>query len=223
MRCVPLRKAVNDEQGAMMLVNPLSAWALMDLARRGGHRAIAQTAAASALGRMMLRLGQRFGIPMVHIVRRQEQVELLRSLGAEQVLSTHEADFYERLREVCRQLKVTLAFDAVAGEMTERLLQAMPRRARLIIYGALSNAACQINPGHLIFKKQQVSGFWLSDWLPRAGLLRVLYAGWQVQNLLGHELGTEIQARLPLEEATRGLEMYVGGMTKGKVLFVPGM
>ena len=37
--CVPLGKKVEMEHGATMLVNPLTAWALMDEARRGGHRA----------------------------------------------------------------------------------------------------------------------------------------------------------------------------------------
>lgn len=221
LRCIPLRRRVSDEQGAMMLVNPLSAWALIDLARRGKHRAIAQTAAAGALGRMLLRLGQHYRLSMVHIVRRQEQVELLRSLGAKHVLSTHQSDFDEQLQDICRHLGVTLALDAVAGEMTGRLLQAMPRRARVLVYGALSNSACQLHPGRLIFKKQQVSGFWLSDWLPRAGLLKLLHAGWQIQNWLDKELRTEVQARLPIEEARQGLELYVRGMTQGKVLFVP--
>src|SRR5262245_16487689 len=38
--CVPLSKRVEMEHGATMLVNPLSAWALVDEARRGRHRAI---------------------------------------------------------------------------------------------------------------------------------------------------------------------------------------
>lgn len=221
-RCIPLRKNVTDEQGAMMLVNPLSAWAMMALARRGGHRAVAQTAAASALGRMLLRLGQRFAMPMVHIVRRQEQVELLRSLEAEHVLSTQQPDFDDRLTELCHQLRVSLALDAVAGEMTGRLLQAMPPRSQVTVYGALSNAACQVNPARLIFKKQRVNGFWLATWSPQFGILGTLYAVWQVQKLLGNELKTEVQARLPLEEAVQGLEMYVSGMTRGKILFLPG-
>ena len=50
----------------------------------------------------------------------------------------------------------------------------------------------------------------------------MLYAGWQVQKLLGKELQTEVQARFRFEEAIQGLETYVNGMTKGKVLFVPG-
>ena len=87
-RCVPLIDSIDDEAGAMLIVNPLTAWALMDTARRGGHRAFVQTAAASALGRMLLRLSLHFGVEGVHIVRREEQAELLRSLGARHVLNS---------------------------------------------------------------------------------------------------------------------------------------
>lgn len=222
-RCIPLRKHVTNEQGATLIINPLTAWGLVDLARRGGHRAVVQTAAAGALGRMLLRLGQRAGLTMVNIVRRDEQVDLLHSLGATHVLGSHRPDFDEQLRETCRRLGVSLALDAVAGEMTDRLLAALPRRGQVIVYGALSNAACQVNPGRLIFKQQQVRGFWLTTWRPRLGLLGQLYAGWQVQNLLANELSTQVQARLPLSEAARGLEMYVKGMSKGKILLVPSM
>src|SRR5215469_10269267 len=76
--CVPLGDKVEMEHGATMLVNPLTAWALVAEARNGGHRAIVQTAAASALGRMVIRLGQKFRLPVVNVVRRPEQVELLR-------------------------------------------------------------------------------------------------------------------------------------------------
>ena len=77
----------------MMLVNPLTAWALVDVARRGRHRAIVQTAAASALGKMVLRLGRRFSIPVINVVRRSEQVEALHALGAHHVLNSSDEGF----------------------------------------------------------------------------------------------------------------------------------
>src|SRR6476660_6097742 len=72
--CMPLRKNVDLERGAALLINPITAWALMHEARRGRHRAVVQTAAASALGRMIVRLGKRFSIPVIKVVRRAEQV-----------------------------------------------------------------------------------------------------------------------------------------------------
>ena len=43
----------------------------------------------------------------------------------------------------------------------------------------------------------------------------------RVQGFLAGDLKTEIQARLPLEEVTRGLERYAANMTGGKILLIP--
>ncbi len=92
-RCIPLKEHVSLEQGATLIVNPLTALAFFDIARRGGHTAIVNTAAASALGRMVIRLGRRAGVKVINIVRRREQVELLRELGADVVLDNSDAAF----------------------------------------------------------------------------------------------------------------------------------
>lgn len=219
--CMPLLSSVSDEQGAMALVNPLTAWGMMAIARQEKHAAVVQSAAASALGRMVIRLGIHFNLPTINIVRRQRQVALLQSLGARYVLNSNDADFEERLKSLCRQLKATIAFDAVAGEMTGQLLKAMPRRSKLLIYGALSNKACLVDPTDPLFGDKVMTGFWLSSWLPRLNPIERLRVGYTVQTLLGDVLQTEIQARVSLNEAVRGLKMYTQNMTKGKVLIVP--
>jgi len=219
--CVPLRKEVDIEQGAMMLVNPMTAWGLMDEARRGGHRAVVQTAAASALGRMVVRLGQKFSIPVINVVRRPAQVEVLRGIGAEHILNSGDPGFDASLRELCHRLGASIAFDAVAGDMSARILRAQPRGSRLLVYGALSLGAVQSDPGSLIFEGKNVEGFWISGWLGQRKMLSRMRVASQVQKLLGDELKTEIQARIPLAEAARGLAQYAANMTGGKVLLVP--
>jgi NADPH:quinone reductase-like Zn-dependent oxidoreductase len=222
-QCIPLIKEVSIEQGAAMIVNPFSAYALMKNVRYGLDRAVAQTAAASALGQMINRLALSRNIPLVNIVRRAEQVELLRQAGATHVLNSSEPDFDERLKDLCRSLRVTLAFDAVAGELTGQLLRAMPNGARVIVYGALSMGACMIDPRGLIFERKRVEGFWLAEWMRAQNLLSKLVASRRVQKLLASDLQTEIRARLPLEDAARGLHDYAGHMTGGKILLVPAM
>lgn len=219
--CVPIRKHVETEQAATMLVNPLTAWALIHEARRGRHRAVLQTGAASALGRMVLKLGHRFSVPVIHVVRRKEQAGLLLSMGAKHVLDSSDQQFDRALGVLCRRLDATLAFDAVAGDMTGRILRAMPPGSRVLVYGALSLQACQIDPSSLIFEGKHVEGFWLSAWLRRRNLVGQFRLARQVQGLLDGELKTEIQARLPLEEAAQGLALYSNNMTAGKVLLIP--
>jgi NADPH:quinone reductase len=215
-----LRKNVDLEQGAALLVNPITAWALMDEARRGGHRAQEQTAAASALGRMIVRLGKRFSIPIINVVRRAEQAELLRGLGAEYVVNSSEPEFDKRLHELCHQLGASIGFDAVAGEMSAIVLRAQPRGSRLLVYGALSLQASQAEPGSLIFQGKRL-GFWLTAWLRSRTLLGQLRLARQIQELLRSDLKTDFQAKVPLQEAGRALQQYAANMTAGKVLLMP--
>ncbi len=219
--CIPLRKHVSLEQGATLIVNPMTAWALMDIAKRGGHRAVVQSAAASALGRMIFRLGKRFGITVINVVRRQEQVDLLQSLGAPYVLNSSVPDFEEHLRQLSHQLHVSLALEAVSGEIAGYILRALPKGAQMILYGAISEQACQIDPRSLVFDGKRLEGFWLAEWARRKSIIGQIRAAMQVQKLLASDLKTEVRARLPLEDAVKGLQQYTVQMTEGKILLVP--
>jgi NADPH:quinone reductase-like Zn-dependent oxidoreductase len=219
--CLPLRGHINDEQGASFFVNPFTAWALMDLAVKGGHKALAHSAAASSVGRMLLALSLRKKLPMVHIVRSAESEALLRRLGARHVVNSSEAEFEERLRLLFTELGVTLAFDAVAGRMTGQLLHAMPAGSTVVVYGALSEQECRIAPGDLVFARKRVEGFWMWEWAKRGFGRDQLRALVEVPSLVGRELETPIRARLPLESASEAVRIASSDMTAGKVLFVP--
>src|ERR1051326_6186143 len=80
--CVPLRKETDIEQAATLIVNPFTAWALLEAAEELRAKSVVQTAAASALGRMLTRLAISRGVHVVNVVRRKEQVELLQHEGA---------------------------------------------------------------------------------------------------------------------------------------------
>ncbi|MDT5158201.1 MAG: NADPH:quinone reductase [Acidobacteriota bacterium] len=221
-QCIPLRRDTDIEQASMMIVNPFTAWALLGLARDLRAAAVVQTAAASALGRMVNRLAGGRGVQVVNIVRRPEQVALLEAEGAKYVLDSAEADFDERLGELCKRLRASVAFDAVAGEMTGRILSAMPTRSTAIVYGGLSQEPCLLDPRSFIFERKSVRGFWLADWLRSTGALKKFVAARNVERLLKKELRTEIRARLPLDEAIEGVRRYAREMTGGKIIFVPG-
>lgn len=217
---VPIPDGISDDQGAMLLINPLTALALMDQARRAGARAVIQTAAASAVGRMILRLGARWSIPVIQIVRRPEQVTLLRELGAEHVISTAEPEWEAQLQGLAKQLDARFAFDAVAGPVGTAVLRAMPRSGRLTIYGRLEPTGFSPEPAQFLFQGKIVDGFWLSTWLRGnsardwLGELEVLLAGAEP---------TQVSARVGLEGAVRAIDAYQKEMTRGKVLICPGL
>ncbi len=113
--CLELPAGVSAAEGASSFVNPMTALGMVETLRLEGHSALVHTAAASNLGQMLNRLCQEDGIPLVNIVRRPEQAELLRSAGAAYVCDSSTPDFMDRLTDALEATGATLAFDAVGG------------------------------------------------------------------------------------------------------------
>ncbi|NQV15979.1 zinc-binding dehydrogenase [bacterium] len=220
---LPLADSVDLVQGAMSVINPLTAIALISMAKQAGQTAIINTAAASALGQMIDRLGRSEGLRVVNIVRREAQVEILKRVGAQLVLDSSETKFEQNLKEICQQQQIRLAFDAVAGSMTLHLIEALPPKSKVTIYGGLSFEAAQANPGQLIFQEKTVDGFWLTAWLAQKSLIQKMLIWRKAQKMLKNELKTEIRAKYPLEDAKKAVIDYQEHMTGGKVLFVPDL
>lgn len=218
---LPLDESVSLEQGAMSVINPLTAIAMLEIAKEGGHKAIVFTAAASALGQMVNRLARSEGVQVINIVRREAQVELLKKQGAPVVLNSRDADFGQQLRDVCRQHEARLAYDAVAGTLTLQLLEAMPRHSKVTVFGGLSYEPAQANPGHLIFQDKVIDGFWLTSWLARKNSASLQTLWRRAQKLLASELKSEIRRQYPFSETEKAIRAYQRNMTGGKVLLRP--
>ena len=113
--CMPLPGGATAAEGASSFVNPLTALGMVENMRRDGHKALVHTAAASNLGQMLNRICQKDNIALVNIVRKQEQVDLLRSIGAKYVCNASAPDFLESLTEALVETGATIAFDATGG------------------------------------------------------------------------------------------------------------
>eukprot|EP00163_Fabomonas_tropica_P006498 TRINITY_DN16061_c0_g1_i2.p1 TRINITY_DN16061_c0_g1~~TRINITY_DN16061_c0_g1_i2.p1 ORF type:complete len:237 (+),score=84.51 TRINITY_DN16061_c0_g1_i2:722-1432(+) len=224
MSCVPLPDNADLDDASMTLVNPLTALAFLDIIRARKAAAVVHTAAASQLGRMFYRLCAKEKIPVVNIVRRQEQVDLLKEMGSQLVLDSSTDTFDADLAAVCKRVNATLCFDAVAGELSARILHAMPRKSHLAIYGSLSKQhPTNIDVGDFIFQDKTIGGFWLSAELKNRNVFQLLLMGNRATSMISSELKSKVAARLPLEKAASGVASYKANMTAGKVLIVPSL
>jgi len=219
-QCLPLLHSVNNEQGATMLVNPFTAWALIGIAREQGAKAIIQTAAGSALGQMIWKLGKRLGVDVVGIVRRPEQADELRASGM-RVYCSADPDMDKQLARTCRHENITFGVDAVAGETASRVVRALAPGGSLIVYGALSLRSPTIAPGDLIFAGKSIGGFWLSSWFRKRGLAAILFDAPRVQRLIGSDLRTNVRAKYSVDRIAEALTDYSSNMSDGKVLITP--
>ena len=114
-QCMALPAGTAPAEGASCFVNPLTALGMVETMRREGHRALVHTAAASNLGQMLNRICQADGIPLVNVVRGEEQAALLRGLGAIHVCVSGRPTFLHDLTEAIAATGATLAFDATGG------------------------------------------------------------------------------------------------------------
>lgn len=214
-QCYALDDDVSFEQGSMIIVNPLTAWAFVRLAEEHGHPALVHTAAASALGRWLIPMARQRGVKVIHVVRRKEQVTLLRELGEEHVLDQTDPGFDAALRAACKTLGARLAFDAVSGSLLMRVLSALPAQSTLYSYGALSGEPVMALPGDLIFKGKRLLGFWLS------GMSDLDEGARSAQRLLHDGRTTAVYKTVPLDELAAAAKEYEADMTRGKVLVTP--
>jgi NADPH2:quinone reductase len=160
--CLPLPAGTTAEQGASCFVNPLTALGMTETMRREGHKAIVHTAAASNLGQMLLKLCLKDDIGLVNVVRKPEQAELLRGLGAKFVCDSSAPSFMADLIEAVAATGATIAFDAIGGgKQGGQILTAMEAAAsrnakeysrygsntykQLYIYGGLDRGPTVLN------------------------------------------------------------------------------
>jgi NADPH2:quinone reductase len=165
-QAVPVPKELSDEQAATFFVNPATALILTRYALQVPTGAwLLQTAAGSALGRMIIRLGQRFGFRTLNVVRRREQAEELLRLGGTAAVATNDESLTERVAEITGGEGVRYALDAVGGAKGSEIVRMLARGGRLIVYGTLAGEPLTVDPRTLMVGQKCVEGFWLSEWV----------------------------------------------------------
>lgn len=221
-QCVTLDDNVSWEQGACSFVNPITAVGLLDRCKHFGATAVIQTGAASSLGRMIIKLFREQGVTLVNIVRRKEQVELLKKEeGADHVLNSTDEDFDEQLKKKIEDLNCTVALEAVSGEMPGRILQFLPRFGVCISYGQLSEKKIgPMNPAIFIFKSQRLESFLLPTWLST----KSLWGQWGAMSMSKPLVQKVVVSKcFGLHQIHEALEFYKGNMTAGKVFLKPSL
>jgi NADPH:quinone reductase len=183
--CLALPEEATARDGASSFVNPLTALGMLETMRREGHSGLVHTAAASNLGQMLVKLCISDGVPLVNIVRKPDQEELLRSLGAVHVCNSSSPSFTTDLTEALKATSATLAFDATGGgTLAGQILNAMEEAAsstaveysrygstvhkQVYIYGGLDTGPTILNRNFGM--AWGIGGWLLTAFLQNAGL-----------------------------------------------------
>ena len=182
--CLELPEGTRAVDGASSFVNPMTVLGMVETMRLEKHVALVHTAAASNLGQMLNRLCIEEQVPLVSIVRRQEQEELLRSAGAAYVCNSTSPDFMDELTAALKATAATLAFDATGGgKLASQILTCMEAAAsaaagsysrygssvhkQVYIYGSLDRSPTELTRNFGM--AWGVGGWLLTPFLQRIG------------------------------------------------------
>ena len=213
---IPVSRSLSLEQAATFFVNPATAWVMTREVLQVPRGAwLLQTAAGSALGRMIIRLGRHCGFRTLNVVRREAQAAELRELGADhvEVFDGSESDaehFRRHVADVVGPSGLTYSVDAVGGSTGSAVIQSLGAGGRMLAFGTLSGQPLQFSPRTLMTVGSQVQGFWLGNFMLQQGLLFKLGLVRRLTHLiqsgvLSSEIATSYRLDL-IKEAVRSAE-----------------
>ena len=208
-------------QAACLFVNPLTAYALSDYVVTNGHSAIIQSAATGQVGQFIRFFARENDMKMINLVRKADHIDELKKQGEEFVLNINDEGFEDLLAGISAEIDATAAIDAVGGELTGKMLNAMPSGSEVILYGGLSNLPVgQIDALEIIFNNKILGGFNLGNWLEDLPDGELTEISCKLQTLfIQGKMETKIRETVPLNEFYEGIRSYISDMSGGKILF----
>ena len=215
--CLPLLEGTTPADGASCFVNPLTALGMVETMRMEGHTALVHTAAASNLGQMLNKVCAKDGAALVNIVRRPEQAELLRKIGAKHVCDSSASSFMDDLTNALVATGATLAFDATGGgKLAGQILTCMEIAANKTAteynrYGSTTNKQVYIYGGldrsPTVFNRNFGMAWGIGGWLLTPFLQKV-----------GFEAGQALRQRVAAEIKTTFASNYAGEVSLAEAL-----
>jgi NADPH:quinone reductase-like Zn-dependent oxidoreductase len=155
-------------QFAMMGVNPPTAYLLLtDIIKLPRGSWVIQNGGNSGLGRAVIAIGKSLGLRTINIVRREDVVAEIKSLGGDVVL-VDGPDIAIRVAAETANAAIPLALDGASDTSSMNLMSCLSESGVLVSYGAMSRKPMIVNPGTLIYRKQTIRSFWLHFWYQSA-------------------------------------------------------
>lgn len=192
------------------------------MAQQHKSKAILNTAASSAVGKMLICCAELEGLETINIVRRPEHAEDLRKLNVGVVFLESDEDLPAKIAAACVRLSCTVAFDCKGGSLTPLIVNAMPTGSHIYLYGELGG---DIGPGisahSLITQHKSLHGFSVFDYTANLSQISLMGLHSKISTYLPSALSTRIASRYALDMSNDAIGSYVRNMSAGKILLMP--
>jgi len=210
-----------SDQASMLKVNPLTAWCMLtqltDLPKGSW---VIQNASNSGVGTCVIQIAKLLGLRTINMVRREELIPQLTELGGDLVL-LDSADAVAEIKKITADAPPQLALNAVGGDSALRLMDALATKGLHVTYGAMSRRSLKVPNKFLIFKRIQLHGFWLTEWLKEQNQSDIQSAYAQLaQWMIDGDLSQPIDSTFPLSDVQSAITRACEDKRNGKVLII---
>jgi NADPH2:quinone reductase len=215
---IPVPDEVDDEQAAGMLLQGLTAMALVHrCARIEPGESIVVEAAAGGTGSLAVQVAKRAGARVIALASSEEKQALVRELGADEAVDSRAEDLGAAIREANGGERVDAVLHMSGGESFDAELGVLAPLGRMVVFGIASREQREVSTAALLRGSKSVIGFWLAHLLARPELVAPMI-GELLAAVAQRELMVTIGGVYPLSEAARAHEDLTARLTSGKLL-----
>jgi NADPH2:quinone reductase len=218
---VPLSDAITDDVGAGLLLQGLTAHAMVHrYSRLEPGETIVVQAAGGGTGLLCVQLAKRAGARVIALASSEDKRALAQRLGADAAIDSRSADLREAILEANGGEPVNVVLEMTGGETFEACLRALAPLGRLVVFGIASREQNQVSTGHLLRNSRAVIGFWLMHLIPQRALVAEMIADLHRAVEAG-ELEVVIGGVYPISQVRQAHEDLAARRTHGKLLLDP--
>jgi len=219
---VPIPDGVSDDQAAGVLLQGLTAWALLNVSarlRRG--ESIVVQAAGGGTGTLAVQLARRAGAGrVIALASTAEKRALAERLGADATVDSRAEDLGAAILAANDGEQVDVVLEMSGGAAFDACLSALAPFGRLVSFGIASREPNEVMSQKLMRTSRAVVGFWLVHLLRRPDLLEQGIAE-LLEAVASGKLEVVIGRTYALSEVAEAHRALQGRATHGKLLLDP--
>ena len=219
---VPIPDEVSDDQAAGVLLQGLTAWALLRISARleRGESVVVQ-AAGGGTGTLAVQLAKRYGAGrVIALASTGEKRDLAIRLGADAAVDSRSDDLAAAIREANAGDQVDVVLEMAGGAAFDACLSVLAPFGRLVSFGIASRQPNEVMTQKLMRTSRAVVGFWLVHLFRRPDLLEQGVT--ELLEAVGSgKLEVVIGATYGLSDVADAHRALQGRETQGKLLLDP--
>jgi NADPH:quinone reductase len=218
---VPIPDGVTDDQAAALLLQGLTAHALLHYCAhvREGETVVVE-AAAGGTGGLAVQLAKRAGAKVIGLASSEEKRALAERLGADATADSRAEDLREAILDANGGEKVDVVLH-MSGTGFDAELHSLGMLGRMVLFGNAARHPNELSTNHLLQTSKSVIGFWLVALIARRQDLIASMIGELFGAVASGHLEVTIGGTYPLSDAAQAHKDMQERRTTGKLLLDP--